>query len=78
MAAFFWGLNLVKLVPFGILGRLTTGNLLLAAWMVPVIPLGVGTGYFLVRALKEKHYMGLIYGVLVVTSSLLIRRAILG
>lgn len=78
MIAFFWGLNLAKLLPFGLLGRLETGNLMLALWMVPVIPLGVGAGYWLVRALRERHYMGLIYVVLVITSSLLIHRAIVG
>lgn len=78
MAGFFWGLNLVKLLPFGLLGRLEVGNLLLGVWMLPVIPLGVGTGYLLVRLLKEKHYLGLIYVALSITSLLLIRRAIVG
>jgi uncharacterized protein len=78
MVAFFWGLNLVKLVPFGILGRLETGNLMLALWMAPVIPLGVGAGYGLVRALKERHYVGLIYAALVITSAMLVHRAVAG
>lgn len=78
MVAFFWGLNLVKLVPFGVLGRLQVGNLILALWMVPLIPLGVGAGYGLVHVLHEKHYMGLIYVALVVTSGMLIHRAIAG
>ena len=78
MAGFFWGLNLVKLLPFGLLGRLELGNLLLGIWMLPVIPFGVGTGYLLVRLLKEKHYMGLVYVALSITSLLLIRRAIVG
>ena len=78
MAGFFWGLNLVKLPPFAALGRLEVGNLVLAAWMIPVVPLGVGTGYLLVRLLKEKYYLGLVYGALLVTASLLIRKAIVG
>ena len=34
-AAFFFLLNLIKLVPFALLGRLETGNLLLAGCMLP-------------------------------------------
>jgi len=78
MVAFFWGLNLIKLAPFGMLGRLEVGNLMLALWMAPVIPIGVGIGYWLVRILKEKHYGGLIYGALVVTSGMLVYRALAG
>lgn len=78
MVAFFWGLNLIKLLPFGILGRLETGNLMLALWMAPVIPLGVGMGYALVRILQEKHYISLIYGALILTSGMLIHRAFAG
>ena len=59
-------------------GRLEVGNLMLALWMVPVIPIGVGIGYWLVRILKEKHYVGLIYGALVVTSGMLVYRALAG
>ena len=78
MVAYFWGLNLVKMAPFGMLGRLETGNLMLALWMAPVIPVGVGIGYWLVRVLQEKHYVGLVYGALVVTSGMLIHRAFAG
>lgn len=78
IAGFAWGLNLVKLIPFGLLGRLETGNLLLAAWTAPVIPLGVGAGFLLVKILKERHYFGLVYGGLMVTAVLLIRKAIIG
>jgi len=76
MVAFFWGLNLVKVLPFGMLGRLEMGNLMLALWMAPVIPIGVGIGYGLVRVLKERSYIGLIYVALVITSAMLIHRAI--
>ena len=74
--AFFFMLNLVKVVPFALLGRIETGNLLLAAHMLPVIPIGVGTGYFLVRLLRNRHYVGFIYVMLLCTSALLIVKAI--
>ena len=57
---------------------LEVGNLMLALWMVPVIPIGVGIGYGLVRILREKYYVGLIYGALIVTSGMLIHRAFAG
>ncbi len=78
MVAFFWGLNLIKLAPFGLLGRLQTGNLMLALLMAPMIPLGVGTGYALVRLLQERSYIGLVYAALLVTSGMLIHRAVSG
>ncbi|MBT3342120.1 MAG: sulfite exporter TauE/SafE family protein [Gemmatimonadetes bacterium] len=78
MVAYFWGLNLIKLAPFGVLGRLEVGNLMLALWLVPVIPVGVGIGYGLVRILDERHYVGLIYVALIVTSAMLVHRAFAG
>ena len=42
--AFFWMLNLVKLVPFAMLGRIQTENLKLGGLLLPVIPLGVAFG----------------------------------
>jgi uncharacterized membrane protein YfcA len=74
--AFFFILNLVKMVPFALLGRIETGNLVLAAYLLPVIPIGVGTGYLLVRLLKPKYYVGFIHVVLLFTSVLLIVKAI--
>jgi len=76
LVAFFFVLNLVKLLPFGLLGRIETGNLLLGACMLPLIPVGVGTGYLLVRLMKQRHYIGFIYSCLFFTSLLLIVRAV--
>ncbi|TFG62890.1 MAG: sulfite exporter TauE/SafE family protein [Spirochaetales bacterium] len=74
MTGYFFFINLVKLLPFALLGRFTMGNLMLGVWMLPVIPLGVGAGYLLVRLMKEKHYIYLIYAVLVLTSALLLKK----
>ena len=73
--AFFFVLNLVKLVPYGLQGLITTDKLLLGAKMLPVIPIGVALGYFAVRIMKPKHYVGVIYTVLAVTSITLIIKA---
>lgn len=75
-AAFFFVLNLVKMVPFSLLGRIESGNLALAAALTPLIPVGVGLGYLLVRVTHERHYVGFIYTVLFFTSLLLIVKSV--
>lgn len=73
---FFLVLNLVKLIPFGMCGRLETPNLQLGLYMAPVIPLGVAAGYFTVKRLNAKHYLAFIYAILLVTSVTLILKSI--
>jgi len=75
-AGFFFGLNLVKVVPFAIFGRFTTGNLTLAAVMLPVIPVGVGLGYLVVRVMRGTWYITLIHVVLLATAITLIVKAL--
>lgn len=74
--AFFWMMNLIKLIPFGVMGRLQTENLKLGLWMLPVLPIGVAFGWWLTRQTQHKHYMGLIYVVLMITSVSLIIKAV--
>ena len=74
--AFFWMLNLVKLIPFAMLGRIQPENLKLGAVLLPVIPLGVVLGWWLTHKTEQKHYTILIYGVLLVTSVTLILKAL--
>ncbi len=76
--AYFFVLNLVKMVPFALLGRIQKPNLVLGAYMLPAIPLGVAAGYGMVRLMKGEHYRWFIYGVLFVTSAVLIVKAIGG
>lgn len=75
VAAYFFVLNLVKLVPFSLLGRIEAGHLALAGALLPLAPLGVASGYLLVRLTNPRHYVVFIYAVLFVTSVLLIVRA---
>lgn len=75
MVGFFWVLNLAKLLPFGMLGRLQVSNLRLGGLMLPLIPLGVGGGYWLVRRMKSTAYLRFIYAMLLVTSAVLIGKA---
>jgi uncharacterized membrane protein YfcA len=77
-AIYFFILNLLKMVPFIMLGRIEASNLILGVYMLPLIPVGVALGYFLVKIMKEEHYTGLIYGVLFFTSITLIVKSITG
>ena len=74
--AFFWMLNLIKLIPFTMLGRIQADNLKLGAVLLPVIPLGVALGWWLTHKTEQKHYTVLIYAVLLITSVTLILKAL--
>jgi len=74
--AFFWMLNLVKLLPFSLMGRIQSDNLKLGVLMLPVIPLGVAFGWWLTHRTQQKHYTVLIYGVLLITSVTLIVKSV--
>jgi uncharacterized membrane protein YfcA len=73
--AFFFVLNLTKVLPYSLQGMITKESLALGAIMLPVVPVGVGLGYLAVRLMKPKYYVGLIYAVLAATSMLLIVKA---
>jgi uncharacterized membrane protein YfcA len=73
--AFFWMLNLIKLFPFALLGRINAENLKLGGALLPVIPLGVAFGWWMTHKTEQKHYTILIYAVLLVTSITLIIKA---
>ena len=76
LVAYFWALNLVKMVPFLLMGRIEQTNLLLGAKLLPLVPLGVLAGYALVRVMRQRHYVAFIYVVLLVTSLTLVARAL--
>ncbi|VGO16838.1 hypothetical protein PDESU_05430 [Pontiella desulfatans] len=74
--AFFWMLNLIKLIPFAMLGRIQPDNLKLGGVLLPVVPLGVALGWWLTHKTEQKHYTILIYAVLLITSVTLILKAL--
>ena len=74
--AYFWMLNLIKLIPFVLLGRIHPDNLKLGGALLPVLPLGVALGWWLTHKTKQKHYTALIYAVLLITSITLIAKAL--
>ncbi len=75
---FFLFLNALKLIPFALLGRFSKEQLMVDLKMLPLIPIGVLTGYFIVRSMKENHYTSFIYTTLFLTSSVLVFRTITG
>ena len=74
--AFFWVLNLVKLLPFSLMGRIHADNLILGTVLLPAIPLGVGFGWLLTHHTQQKHYTLLIYAMLLIASVTLIVKAL--
>lgn len=76
--AYFFVLNLLKLVPFVLLGRIQPDHLRLGLVMLPVIPVGVLAGYGLVRFTRDHHYAAFIHIVLAITSVVLILNGLRG
>lgn len=76
LAAFFLVLNMIKL-PLYILTDSTTKEMVTPILTcLPFVPLGVLSGYWMVRILPQKVYVALIYGILFCTSLRLIGRAV--
>jgi uncharacterized membrane protein YfcA len=54
MAIFFAVVNLIKLIPYTWQGQFSSTNLLTSLVMVPLAPIGVRLGYFLLHKVSEK------------------------
>lgn len=57
---FFAVINVVKLVPYAMLGQFNTENLLYALVLIPLAPLGVRVGHYLVKNTSPALYYGVI------------------
>jgi hypothetical protein len=77
MAAFFFVLNFIKLVPFIATGTISRDEVRPMLLCLPVIPVGVLLGYFAVKVIPQKAYIILIYATLLVTSLSLIGKVCL-
>jgi len=78
LAGFFFVLNLIKVPPYALFGMIHTGNLLLAATLLPLVPVGVFTGCALVRKMSGTHYIRFIYVLLFGASAVLIVKSLTG
>lgn len=78
MTGYFLILNSIKMVPFSLMGRIELSYLQLALVMLPVIPLGVVSGFFLNRLTRPDYFNILVYCGLAVASFFLIYNGIHG
>ncbi len=53
-AVFFTVLNLVKLIPYAWLGQFDHTNLITSLILIPIAPIGVRLGYYLLHKIDEK------------------------
>ena len=75
---FYITVNYVKLVPYGWLGQLNTGNLATAAALAPLVPIGMGLGLVLHRRVSDRLFYRLCYGLLAATGSKLLYDGVAG
>ena len=75
-AVFFAILNLVKLVPYGMLGQFNSEVLMTSLILAPLAPCGVLLGRWLLPRIQVAHYYPLLYGFLILASARLIYEGI--
>ena len=69
---FFFIVNFVKLVPYGMLGQLNAGNLTTALIFAPLAPLGIWLGVWLHHRVSERAFYNVSYALLLATGVKLI------
>lgn len=76
---FFFIVNVVKLIPYAILGLLRVGNLLTILILSPFAVVGVSAGIYLNKRFDEVWFNRVVYGILFLTGvQLVLGRSILG
>lgn len=66
-AVLFFAINLIKLIPYALLGLLSLSNLSLSLVLIPVAFIGIRLGVFLNRIVSQRVFDGFIYGLLLLT-----------
>ncbi len=69
---FFGLMNYVKLVPYFFLGQLSAANLLTAAVLLPLAPVGVRFGIWLAGRMSDRWFYRLVYAMLAATGTKLV------
>ncbi|MFA5493132.1 MAG: sulfite exporter TauE/SafE family protein [Porticoccaceae bacterium] len=77
-AVFFAVVNVVKLIPYTLLGQFSTENLLTSLVLMPVAPLGVLFGYRVLSRISTTLVYQLSYGFLVVVGAKLLWEGVAG
>lgn len=67
MVVFFAVVNYTKLIPYGLLGQLSPGNLGTALALAPAVPAGIWLGLRFHRMLSDKWFYRLVFAVLTAT-----------
>ncbi len=61
---FFFVVNAVKVVPYAALGQFDRSNLLTSAMLIPLAPVGVLMGVWLVKRLPQKLFYNILYALI--------------
>jgi len=72
MAVFFTVMNYLKLIPYAILGQFDSANMLTSLVLMPLAPVGVKLGYFLLNRVKQEIIYRFLYILLFVSALKLI------
>jgi uncharacterized membrane protein YfcA len=68
----FWVINILKFVPYGIIGVFTAESMLIGAWLAPMAVIGAYIGIWAHKIVPERIFFGITYVLLVTTGSKLI------
>ncbi len=66
---FFFIVNTVKLIPYGLLGMIDTSTLWVGLWLGPLIPVGTWLGARLNRGMSERVFRVAMFVIVVVTGA---------
>ncbi len=78
MAIFFAVVNYTKLIPYGLLGQLSPGNLGTALALAPAIPVGVWLGLRFHRMLSDQWFYRIVFAMLTLTGLRLVWQGVPG
>lgn len=68
MAVFFAVMNYLKLIPYAILGQFDSANMMTSLVLMPLAPVGVKLGYFLLNRVKQEIIYRILYILLFVSA----------
>jgi uncharacterized membrane protein YfcA len=78
MAVFFAVVNVIKLIPYSLQGSFDHSNLLTAAVLMPIAPVGVRLGFYLLHKVSETMIYRICYVFLFVVGVKLLLDGVLG
>lgn len=67
VAVLFAGINLLKLVPYALLGQFHAANLTTSLVLLPLAPLGIWLGLWMQKRVPDRAFYNVCYGLLFIT-----------